>query len=53
METLNRGTDQRTPGSKPTSGGNYMLGEASDQSVDVAKSKAADKYDEVRESVGS
>lgn len=30
-----------------------MLGEASDQSVDVAKSKAADKYDEVRESVGS
>ncbi len=30
-----------------------MLGEASDQSVDSAKSKAADKYDEVRESVGS
>jgi len=30
-----------------------MLGETSDQSVDAAKSKAADKYDEVRESVGS
>ncbi|MEX1215983.1 DUF3618 domain-containing protein [Saccharospirillum sp.] len=30
-----------------------MFGEASDQSVDAAKSKAADKYDEVRDSVGS
>lgn len=37
----------------PTDFEDDMLGETSDNTVDAAKSKAADKYDEVRESVGS
>ncbi len=37
----------------PTDFEDAMLGETSDHTVDAAKSKAADKYDEVRESVGS
>ena len=37
----------------PTEMEDDMLGEASDRSVDAAKSKAASKYDEVRESAGS